>query len=159
MGRINKPVPTNQEFNEFDQSQRDQFFHDYYNGHFAHAGLKPKFRQKMKYKMGAAFGYVIAIVGILIVYGVINLVLIGGQELFHYNDKKELKEIHAQLEVQEGEILLYENKVRNGTISEAEYNDYEKKTNMYNQKVDEYNKLAEEIGGTFYVIPIPGSKH
>ncbi|MEK5358080.1 hypothetical protein [Paenibacillus sp. FSL L8-0709] len=157
MGYENK-WPTDEQFATFDEDDKRRFYADYYRGGYAYAGHKPTFKQKMKYTLTPYLGYLIGIIGIIIVYVVINLVLVGGQNLWHSGENNRLDELETIMSSQEKIIQSYENQVDNGTISDDEYNEYTKKVDEYNKNVNEYNEVAEKAGTTWYILPVPGTK-
>lgn len=154
-----KPLPADEEYEMMDEEQRQQFIEDYYRGAFAHAGYKPTFRQKTKRSLGSLYGAVLSLVIIAIVYGLINLVVVGVQEFWHHDAKSKMSDIKAELSLKESKINNYELHVNDGTISDTEYADYSRLIDEYNGQVKEYNDLAEKAGTTWYVVPIPGGKH
>lgn len=147
-------MPTEEELRNMDEESRQQFTFDYYDGAFAHAGYKPTYRQKMKYKLGGLFSIVVALAGIAIIYGLINLVLVGGQELWHGEDKKKMEEIKSFLDGEKVALSIYDAKVN--SLTDKQYDEYKQRVDNYNEKVKEYNALAEKVGGTWYVLPVPG---
>lgn len=150
--------PTEEERQNMTYEEGQQLARDYYNGKYKHLGYKPTFMKWLRYKTGPLFGYLAVGVIILIVYGLINLVLVGGQNLWHAGDKKELQAIETTLKSWDGKIYMYELDIKNETISDGDYYDYTVLIDKYNVKVKEYNELAEKIGTTFYIVPIPGRK-
>jgi hypothetical protein len=150
--------PTDEQLKSFDEDDKKRFLADYYRGGYAYIGHKPTFKQKMKYTLTPYLGYLIGIFGIIIIYGVINLVLVGGQNLWHSGEKNRLNELQGILSSQEIVIQSYESKVDSGTITDVEYNEYTKKVDEYNKNINEYNEVAEKAGTTWYVLPVPVSK-
>lgn len=150
--------PTDEQLKGFDEDDKKRFLADYYRGGYAYVGHKPTFKQKMKYTFAPYLGYLIGILGIILIYGVINLVLVGGQNLWHSGEKNRLNELQEIMSNQEKIIHEYKLDVENGTISDDEYNDYTKKVDEYNENVNEYNKVAEKSGTTWYILPVPGAK-
>jgi predicted ATPase len=102
---------------------------------------------------------VLTLLGIAIIYGVINLFLVGGQELWHSGDKKKLEEMKIFLDSQIKVIKDYEDLNKSGRITDKQYQNYSETLDMYNAKVKQYNELAKDVGTTWYVVPIPGGKH
>ncbi|MNP52494.1 hypothetical protein D3C76_1468890 [compost metagenome] len=39
------------------------------------------------------------------------------------------------------------------------YDSYSGQLEAYNQKVNKANAISKEIGGTWYIVPFPGSRH
>lgn len=150
--------PTEDEVAIMTDEDKQQLAKDYYSGKYRHVGYKPSFIKWIRYKTGPLFGYLAVGIIILVVYGLINLVLVGGQNLWHAGDKKELKSIESTLKSWDGKIYLYEYDIKNETITDGEYYDYTVLIEKYNEKVNTYNELAEKVGATFYIVPIPGRK-
>jgi hypothetical protein len=100
--------------------------------------------------------FTLPFVGIALIYLVINVFLVGGQELWHKKDNQKLKEMRLELKDTENKINYYESINKNGTITEAEYDTYSKEIDYYNGLVEDYNKLSEKVGGTWYILPVPG---
>ncbi|ETT55823.1 hypothetical protein BSK66_22215 [Paenibacillus odorifer] len=158
MGYPQKAVPTREEINQMDQDERSQFSKDYYNGAFAHAGLKPKFRQKLKYKLGSAFVIIAYPLALLLLFIIVNVVVVGGQELWHVKQKHELKTLQLEMVNTKEIIDSYEVKVKDGSISDSDYTIYSKQIDLYNENVKESNNLERKIGSTWYIIPFPHDK-
>jgi CRISPR/Cas system CSM-associated protein Csm3 (group 7 of RAMP superfamily) len=95
---------------------------------------------------------------VAIIYGIVNLVLVGGQNLWHSGDKKAMSNIEVQLKNIEDSIHYYELKNKDGLISDEEYDTYKAEVAKCNELVKEYNKHAEKAGTTWYVVPIPGGR-
>lgn len=153
-----KKWPTEEEYANMYEFEKEQLIIDYYNGAFKDAGFKPTFKEKLKYKLKGFYGTVIGLVIIVVIYGLFNLVIVGGQYIWHFKDNSELKRIEKTLAEQEVNIKMYEEKIYNNTITDSEYADYQNEINDYNENVDEYNEIAEKIGGTYYVLPVPIKK-
>jgi hypothetical protein len=115
-----------------------------------------KFHRAMSFKHFKSL--LIGIAGIVVVYGVLNLILVGGQSLWHSGDNKKLDQLKAELETENVEIERYESTAKTRNLSVTEINDYKRKIDEYNKNVEEANKLAKEIGTTWYVVPVPGHK-
>lgn len=122
--------------------------------------------------MGKIFGSVAGGLGslllIVIVYGVINLVLVGGQEIIHHGDKVNLDKIEAELNNQKKDIERMELEIKaklnfldmtkkqiDSTTNVVEHNRLVDKYNLelpsynslnkqYSQKIDEYNMKVNE---------------
>lgn len=186
----NRKFPTDEEFENLDDGGKAQVIDRYYDGFYKDQGIVPTFRERMNYKFGIYKQGLIGLLAVAVLYGVINLILVGGQHLWHGEERSNLKTIEAELKVGEREINKLEQgltailshleeieRKMEGDISVAEYNDlvdklnsdidlytsnyrkYEYKISAYNKKVEEANELAEKIGSTWYVVPIPIGKH
>lgn len=143
---------------------------------------------------------VVSIIVVAIIYGLINLVLVGGQKVWHHDDEakldelkvelKDLKasiggyedlltEIDGELTGSKEEVDSYESDFPEGIPEEyyedytsavngyneqldtynIEYDKYSSEIDSYNEKVEEANAVSEDIGSTWYVVPMPGGKH
>lgn len=86
-------------------------------------------------------------VGLAIIFGVINLVLWGAQELYYRNDTKKINEIEVYLENEKQTINALETKINFAEIEigrkESQLNNYKSLgyTNKYNAGVDDFNYL------------------
>ncbi|MDY0015966.1 MAG: hypothetical protein RBS13_07115 [Bacteroidales bacterium] len=89
------------------------------------------------------------------VFIIINVVLWGGQELYHYNDNKELEQIESEIASLDIEIKSFESVMDRYGASQKDYNTYTKNIDERNNLVEKYNKLAEDTGSRWYLIPIP----
>lgn len=138
------------------ENDRNQFIIDYYAGAFSSSGLKPTFMQKLKWRLGAYYGLIFSVIGIIVLYAVINLALVGIQKLAHMDEESELKEIRLLLKDKEKKIFYYEHINETGEITDGEWDSYNKEIDAYNALTEEYNKLSEKVGTTWYLLPIPG---
>lgn len=102
---------------------------------------------------------VATILGIALIYGVVNLFLVGGQELWHMGDNKKLEEMKIMMDNELKIIQDYEALNKNGRITDKQYNTYKETLDLYNKQVNEYNNLAKSAGTTWYVIPGLGKGH
>ena len=81
---------------------------------------------------------------------VLNFILWGGQEIYYYNDTKEIKKIEQSLDVQKFEITYLKKtvKVQEGEVEYlSEKMDFWNKNDMvemYNSNVDKYNLYLTE---------------
>ena len=150
---VQKPLPTEEELNNMDEESRQQFISDYYKGAFAHAGVKPKFRHKILHRFSGLIVLVGSLLVIALLYGLINVLFVGGQKIWHSGDNKKLTKIEEQLKDEEKRIKQYELEITIGSITDYEYEKYKEVIDDYNANVKEYNKLAEKVGTTYYVIP------
>lgn len=103
-----KDIPTKEELDSMDSETHEHFVNDYYNGVFSKAGFKPTFFAKMKYRFGTLLKIGGGLIGIVIIYGIINLVLVGGQEALHSGDKKKLDQMKIELDAGLKEITSLE---------------------------------------------------
>jgi hypothetical protein len=91
-----------------------------------------------------------SIIGIIVIFGFINLLLWGGQELYWRKDMQEIRKIENYLASEKTEITLLESKINNQSISI----DFKQKglnslknnglINEYNAGVDDYNILLQK---------------
>ena len=58
--------------------------------------------------MKAILSYIISFGAIILVFAVINLVLVGGQKLWHHGDQVKLDTLKAELDVQRNDIAQRE---------------------------------------------------
>jgi hypothetical protein len=67
-------------------------------------------------------GYVISIGTIIVLYGVINMLLVGGQKLWHHGDQVKLDTLKADLQVQLADITKREAELKTlgASIDESE---------------------------------------
>lgn len=89
------------------------------------------------------------------VFLLINGLLWGVQEAYHYKDDQQLDVIETQIEKLDSEISHFETDMNlNGTTQYA-YSNYSKNIDKRNGLVAEYNKLSKESGSRWYLIPLP----
>ena len=108
----------------------------------------------------------------VLVYGLINLILWGGQELYYYKDTQEIKKIESHLENEKEQITSLESEINNqsnlletkqknlvslknnGLIDQYnagadDYNfllqEYESNVDIYNNRLAEYNKQVDRV--------------
>ncbi|MEH7683645.1 hypothetical protein, partial [Priestia megaterium] len=104
----------------------------------------------------------LVIVGL--VYGIVNLVLFGGQKLWHHDDEVKLEKYETALKEQKSDIDDYETELENlksqaedlelqikgfemdypEGIPEEMYEDYELMVDEYNSLADDYDGKAQE---------------
>ncbi len=154
--------------------------------------------------------FVVSIIGIVVVFGAINLLSIGGHRIWHHNDQEKLDGLKSQIDLMKQDLgrqeaqmkgldaqisrsqeaidrtkpilQRYENSypdgipedqygqycrelgqyngwVQNKNVLVAQYNaiyqDYGGRVDRCNAAITEANATAKEIGGPWYVIPIP----
>lgn len=138
-------------------------------------------------------GWIISIVVLILAYGAINLVLVGGQNAIKGEDQTRFDTLKSQLESEkilleqqeavinsdeerlldiQAEMDSYEAQGLTGAYNslvdthnalldsiEVSINDYNSKLPSFNARVDEANKLAESIGSTWYLVPVPTGRH
>jgi hypothetical protein len=110
--------------------------------------------------LNSGLGRLVAtIVGIAIIYSVINLIFVGGQNLWHSGDKKKMEELKTLMDSENNVIRDYEDLNKSGRITTKQYNTYKETIDLYNAQVKQYNELAKSVGTTYYVVPIPGRSH
>lgn len=90
------------------------------------------------------------IIGLILIFGVINLVLWGGQELYYRKDTQEINRIEKLLDQEKIEITKLQSRINSLSTEidskQAELDRYEN-TGMidsYNTGVDSYNSLLDE---------------
>lgn len=150
-----KEWPTDEEIKNMDNEERQRFIFDYYNGAYAKAGYKPKFIAKMKYRFKSLFYALIGLLLIGILYGLFNLIFIGGQSLWHMGDKHKLEALKQKMDNELVTIHSYESSNSKGTLTQSQYKEYTAAVDLYNSQVTEYNDLAKKVGTTYYVVPVP----
>lgn len=95
-------------------------------------------------------GWIISIVGLIIVYGAINLVLYGAQELWHKGDTDKLNVIEEFIEEKKTEIDSLEQRLITAEsgldAKESQLDSYKAfgNTYQYNLGVDDYNNLLSQ---------------
>ncbi len=154
---------------------------------------------------------VASLVGVVVVYGVVNLFLVGGQELYHHGDKMAFDSLKQILETERASIRRAEtelqaissainsgeseiNRLKTGLIAiegrypggipsavytaysrdvdrhnalarsynaslaryKTLYAGYSAQVNRFNTMVDQANALANRVGSTWYIVPVPG---
>lgn len=91
-----------------------------------------------------------SIIGIIIIYGLINLALWGSQELYWRKDTQEINKIESYLKDEYGNINSLEIKINNESLSlDAKQKELDRLKNdemfdEYNLQVDNYNFLLKE---------------
>ncbi len=112
------------------------------------------------------------LVGLILMFGMINLILWGGQELYYYNDTREINRIKISIENEKNEIAYLESRIsslsneidfkeleldryKNANMIDkynkevSSYNlllnKYNNKINIYDYKIKEYNQKIEEV--------------
>jgi hypothetical protein len=87
-------------------------------------------------------GWVVGVVAIAIVYGLINLVLVGGQKVWHSGDQKKLTQIQSILDDEKKDLDRIEGELtsKNANLDKLEI---DLKANK-NGNIDRYNKLVDE---------------
>lgn len=147
-----KDIPTKEELDSMDSETHEQFINDYYNGVFAKSGFKPTFFAKIKYRFGTLLKLGGGLLGIVIIYGIINLVMLGGQSVLHGEDKKELNQIKIeldsglnelnalgfQLDTQESELKSLEDQINSTEDTDAK-----------NELIDKYNNYLPAYNADF----------
>jgi hypothetical protein len=153
------------------------------------------------------------LLGVVVFYVVVNLVLVGGQELYHHQDQVTLDSMERVLETERADIhraamelqalsgavdsteieisrlkssitgienrypagiptTLYAGysrdvdrhntlaRAHNASLAqyEALYAAYSARVDGFNSMVDSANALAKSIGGTWYIVPVPGPR-
>jgi len=150
--------PTPEEYASYSDEDRKRFAEDFYRGGYAYAGYKPTLKAKLKYKFGKTL-YVIAYpLALLLLFAVLNGVVIGGQELWHLKQKHDLSQLQNEMNNTKEIIQSFEAQVDAGTISDSDYQLYEKQIDQYNADAAKHNELNEKIGTTWYIIPFPHGK-
>lgn len=115
------------------------------------------------------------IIGLILIYGVGNAVLVGSQSLFHSGDQTKLNNLKQELQTKKLTIDSLGSQIdtqksnldqeqANGDNSDynAQVDDYNSKLTEYKSDVNDYNNtiqqandLSKKIGGTWYIVPIP----
>jgi cell division protein FtsB len=163
--------------------------------------------------MKAILGYAISFGAIILVFAVINLVLVGGQKLWHHGDQVKLDTLKTELEVQKSDLDQREAELKtlgssidqyaaqiadlkskaqaieqqnpsgippdiydsykqlidqcNSDVakynsgldrSDALFQDYSQRIDRYNALIKESNDLSNQIGATWYIVPIPAPR-
>jgi hypothetical protein len=89
-----------------------------------------------------------------IVFVVLNVVVVGGQMLWHMGDNKRMDKLDVEMSQLQTKIDAYEAQGE-GELDDLEYQNYSNAVDQYNAKVNEYNALADK-SAIWYIIPIPG---
>jgi len=88
-----------------------------------------------------------SVLGVLLIYGLLNLILWGGQELYYRDDTKEINRIEYFLELEEIEIKSLEKKIETQSFEldqrKVELDNFERQNfiDSYNSHVGAYNLL------------------
>jgi flagellar biosynthesis chaperone FliJ len=121
---------------------------------------------------------IVSLAGIIVVYGVINLVFVGGQKLWHHSDhakfdllkaqleseklaisnaearlqgfEDEMTRMEAQIESLESRIESTDRRYPSGVPSEI-YASYNGSVSQYNELVDQHNSLLQNYN-TLYPV-------
>lgn len=94
--------------------------------------------------------YFIGILAVGVVFLVVNSIFLGGQELWHYQDNKELKLIEQELNIKENALLNMENDIRKleSSLKIQEENmirwEANNMMNLYNKNLNNYNNMIGE---------------
>lgn len=99
-----------------------------------------------------------SLVSLVLMFVVINGVLWGAQEAWHYNDNKKLDGIEKQIADLDAQTSKIESGAKMYGITDSSYSKYSNMVDQRNKLTDEYNKLNKETGSRFYLIPIPLGK-
>ncbi|MMZ60610.1 hypothetical protein D1872_227170 [compost metagenome] len=153
MGVPQKPLPTEEDLQSMSEEQYQTFVFDYYRGAYKKAGLKPSFKQKMKYQFSTTMSWIYGILILAVVYLFLNGILVGGQYLWHIGDRHRLSELEELMNSEQVTISQYEDRINNGGLSDEEYSDYKLLIYQYNIQADQYNVISEKIGDMWFLIP------
>ena len=100
-------------------------------------------------------GTVLGLIGIVVIYGVVNGVMWFGQEVYHHEDNVKLEQIQARINQIKVKLESFESSMQLNGASEVAYKNYEKMLAEHNKLIEEYNALAKESGTRWYVVPVP----
>lgn len=95
------------------------------------------------------------LIGIVIIYAVVNGVLWFGQEAYHHEDNVKLEQMESRINELKTKIENYESTAERYGMTDATYTNYESAITEHNKLIEEYNSLAEDSGTRWYVIPVP----
>lgn len=96
-----------------------------------------------------------SLASLALIFVIINGLLWGGQELYHYNDNKKLDSLEKQIDDLDSQTSKIESNAKMYGITDSNYSKYSSLVDQRNKLTDEYNKLNKETGSRFYLIPIP----
>jgi len=91
-----------------------------------------------------SYGFIMGIIKLVVVFGVINAILWGAQELYWHKDTKKINEIEVYLENEKQTIGTLEAKIN---LTEAEIGRKESQLNSYKSLgyIDEYNTGVDDF--------------
>ena len=115
------------------------------------------------------------LIGLILIYGVGNAVLVGAQNLFSSGDQNKLNNLQQELQTKKTSISVLgyridaeksnmdQEKANGDSVDyNAQVDDYNSKLAEYQSNIDDYNNtvqqandLSKKIGGTWYIVPIP----
>lgn len=100
---------------------------------------------------GKALGWIVGLVFLAVVYGVINVVFVGGQKLWHHADQKKLDSIKIELDFKRGALEQAEAKLQ-GLVAEMHRVDAE--SEIYRVNIDQVERsypkgIPSEIYGSY----------
>ena len=94
-------------------------------------------------------GFLKGLGGIVLLFGVINLMLWGGQSLYYRKDTQRIKELDAQLTKEKaslGEVkdrIVQQERMLDGMLNQLEQYKRVQNISRYNSSVNEYNRLVD----------------
>ena len=95
-------------------------------------------------------------IGVIIVgFVLINIILWGAQEIYHYSDNKTMENIKTEMADLDIQINTFESMSEKYEVTKREYSNYERMIEDFNKKAEEHNQLAKSSGSRWYIIPIP----
>lgn len=90
------------------------------------------------------------LIGLVVVFAIINGILWGGQELYYYKDTQEINKIESALDLEKIEIIKMKSDIESLSgsidIKQTQLNDAKTRglINQYNAGVDDINSLIDE---------------
>lgn len=95
----------------------------------------------------------------VVIFLVLNVLLWGGQELWHYKDNRKLSELKTQMQQIDQMNRSFENDMNANGATQSKYDQYSARIDERNKLADEYNVLSKSSGSRWYIIPIPIPSH
>jgi len=89
------------------------------------------------------------------VFLIVNGLLWGAQEIYHYSDNQKLDAMETQIKSLDSKISSFEMSMNASGATKYAYDNYSKNIDERNSLVDEYSKLSKDTGSRWYLIPIP----
>ena len=91
----------------------------------------------MKHLLQGVRGWVLSLVSIAIVFALINLVLVGGQKIWHHSDQKKLDTLKTELKLERTTINGAETRLQNFEERIKEINSEKNPIGLHLKKIEE----------------------
>lgn len=101
------------------------------------------------------------LLGLALIFAILNGVLYGLQEIYHYSDVKKCENMEKELESIKEQVEYYEHiGAMQGGLDKRDYYEYSHLIEKHNALVAEYNELASSAYSRFWLLPFPApSRH